>query len=94
MKVKVIGIPVQDQEAALQFYTQKLGFVIKHDVPLSENNRWLTVVAKEEQFGTEVLLESIVKHRNFYCSTYLKKGLENKLIPKNGDKQTTTYSSI
>ena len=62
MKVKVIGIPVQDQEAALQFYTQKLGFIIKHDVPLSENNRWLTVVAKEEQFGTEVLLEPSPNH--------------------------------
>lgn len=62
MKVKVIGIPVQDQEAALQFYTQKLGFITKHDVPLSENNRWLTVVAKEEQFGTEVLLEPSPNH--------------------------------
>jgi len=62
MKVKVIGIPVQDQEAALQFYTQKLGFIIKHDVRLSENNRWLTVVAKEEQFGTEVLLEPSPNH--------------------------------
>ena len=62
MKVKVIGIPVQDQEAALQFYTQKLGFIIKHDAPLSENNRWLTVVAKEEQFGTEVLLEPSPNH--------------------------------
>ncbi|WP_346432746.1 VOC family protein [Flavobacterium piscisymbiosum] len=29
MKVKVIGIPVQDQEKALQFYTTKLGFIKK-----------------------------------------------------------------
>jgi predicted enzyme related to lactoylglutathione lyase len=62
MRVKVIGIPVQDQEIALQFYTQKLGFIIKHDVPLSENNRWLTVVSKEEQFGTEILLEPSPNH--------------------------------
>jgi predicted enzyme related to lactoylglutathione lyase len=62
MKVKVIGIPVQDQETALQFYTEKLGFIKKHDVPLSENNRWLTVVSKEEQFGTEILLEPSPNH--------------------------------
>ncbi|WP_414635429.1 VOC family protein, partial [Agriterribacter sp.] len=39
MKVKVIGIPVQDQEKALKFYTGKLGFLKKIDVPLSEKNR-------------------------------------------------------
>jgi|SRR5688572_20501628 catechol 2,3-dioxygenase-like lactoylglutathione lyase family enzyme len=62
MKVKVIGIPVLDQEKALEFYTGKLGFIKKHDVPLSENSRWLTVVAKEEQDGTEVLLEPAPNH--------------------------------
>jgi len=62
MKVRVIGIPVQDQDKALKFYTAKLGFVKKFDVPLSEGNRWLTVVAKEEQDGPEVLLEPSPKH--------------------------------
>ncbi|MFH7005759.1 VOC family protein [Flavobacterium bizetiae] len=62
MKVKVIGIPVQDQEKALQFYTKKLGFIKKHDVPLDENNRWLTVVSKEEPDGVEVLLEPSPNH--------------------------------
>jgi catechol 2,3-dioxygenase-like lactoylglutathione lyase family enzyme len=62
MKFHVFGIPVQNQENALQFYTGKLGFVKKHDIPLSEDNRWLTVVAKEEQDGTEVLLEPSPLH--------------------------------
>jgi len=62
MRVKVIGIPVQDQEIALQFYTEKLGFIKKHDVPLSETSRWLTVVSKEEQFETEILLEPSPNH--------------------------------
>jgi predicted enzyme related to lactoylglutathione lyase len=62
MRVKVIGIPVQDQEKALQFYTEKLGFIKKHDVPLNESSRWLTVVSKEEQFGTEILLEPSPNH--------------------------------
>ena len=62
MKIKIISIPVQDQEKALQFYTEKLGFVKKVDVPLTENNRWLTVVSKEEQDGTEILLEPSPNH--------------------------------
>ena len=62
MKVKVISIPVQDQEKALKFYTEKLGFVKKIDVPLSEDSRWLTVVSKEEQDGPEVLLEPSPNH--------------------------------
>ena len=62
MKVKIISIPVQDQEKALQFYTRKLGFMKKVDIPLSENSRWLTVVSKEEQDGTEILLEPSPNH--------------------------------
>lgn len=62
MKAKVIGIPVQDQEKALQFYTTKLGFVKKHDIPLGENNRWLTVVSKEDPNGVEILLEPSPNH--------------------------------
>lgn len=62
MKVKVLSIPVQDQEKALKFYTEILGFIKKVDVPLSEENRWLTVVNKEEQDGTEILLEPSPNH--------------------------------
>ncbi len=62
MKVKVVGIPVQDQEKALNFYTEKLGFVKKQDLPLGGGNRWLTVVSKEEQDGPELLLEPAPNH--------------------------------
>lgn len=62
MKVKIIGIPVQDQEKALEFYTKKLGFVKKVDVPLNESNRWLTVVSREDQDGPEILLEPSPTH--------------------------------
>lgn len=62
MKVNVIGIPVQDQEKALKFYTEKLGFIKKIDIPLSEGNRWLTVVSKEEPDGAEILLEPSPNH--------------------------------
>ncbi|RKR11950.1 catechol 2,3-dioxygenase-like lactoylglutathione lyase family enzyme [Flavobacterium sp. 90] len=62
MKAKVIGIPVQDQEKALQFYATKLGFIKKHDVPLGEGNRWLTLVSKDEPDGVEILLEPSPNH--------------------------------
>src|SRR5688500_5792886 len=62
MKVKVISIPVLDQEKALQFYTDKLGFVKKVDVPITEESRWLTVVSREEQDGPELLLEPSTNH--------------------------------
>ncbi len=62
MRIRIVSIPVQDQEKALKFYTGKLGFVKKIDIPLSEGNRWLTVVAKEEQDGPELLLEPSPNH--------------------------------
>jgi predicted enzyme related to lactoylglutathione lyase len=79
MKVKVISIPVQDQEKALRFYTEKLGFVKKIDVPLSEDSRWLTVVSKEEQDGPEILLEPSPNH--FEPSKIYQKALLDKGIP-------------
>lgn len=47
---------VNDQERALQFYTEKLGFQIKHDIPAGEY-RWLTLVSPEQVEGVELLLE-------------------------------------
>lgn len=49
MRVKLVSVPVQDQQKALMFYSKILGFVKKVDVPMGENNRWLTVVAAEDQ---------------------------------------------
>lgn len=79
MRIRVIGIPVQDQEKALKFYTEKLGFVKKHDIPLGEGNRWLTVVAKEEQDGPEVLLEPSPNH--FEPAKIYQKALFDAGIP-------------
>lgn len=48
---------VDDQEKALRFYVDVLGFVPKHDIPLGGEDRWLTVVSPEDPEGTELLLE-------------------------------------
>lgn len=62
MKIKLVSIPVRDQEKALQFYTAKLGFIKKHDIPLGGANRWLTLVSAEDQEGPELLLEPAPNH--------------------------------
>jgi len=62
MKVTLISIPVRDQEKALKFYTEKLGFLKKKDKPLDGGNRWLTLVSKEAQDGPEILLEPAPIH--------------------------------
>jgi catechol 2,3-dioxygenase-like lactoylglutathione lyase family enzyme len=56
MRIYVTSVLVDDQEKALKFYTDSLGFVKKHDIPLGEHRR-LTVVAAAEPDGPELLLE-------------------------------------
>lgn len=56
MKIKLTSIHVDDQEKALRFYTDVMGFVKKADVS-NDGFRWLTVVSPEEPDGTELLLE-------------------------------------
>lgn len=58
MKVKLTSVMVDDQEKALNFYTEKLGFVKKRDIPMGEH-RWITVVSEEEQDGPEVVIEPL-----------------------------------
>jgi catechol 2,3-dioxygenase-like lactoylglutathione lyase family enzyme len=56
MKIYVTGVFVDDQAQAHDFYTNKLGFVVKNDIPIGDH-RWLTVVSSEQPDGTELLLE-------------------------------------
>jgi predicted enzyme related to lactoylglutathione lyase len=57
MRIKWTKLYVDDQEKALQFYTDKLGFQKKADVSQG-NYRWLTVASAEDPEGVELLLES------------------------------------
>lgn len=57
MKIHLTSVFVDDQAKAEHFYTEILGFVKKHDVPLGGQHRWLTVVSPDEPGGTELLLE-------------------------------------
>ncbi len=62
MKIKIVSIPVRDQEKALRFYADILGFVKKIDMPISEDSRWLTLVSSKDQTGPELLLEPAPNH--------------------------------
>ncbi len=56
MRINLTSVLVDDQEKALRFYTQVLGFRKKTEVPLGDH-RWLTVVSPEDPDGVELVLE-------------------------------------
>ena len=55
-RISVASVHVDDQQRALSFYTDVLGFIVKHDIPIGEF-RWLTVVDPGHPDGTQLLLE-------------------------------------
>ena len=76
MRIKLTSVLVDDQDKALKFYTEILGFVKKIDISVGEF-RWLTVVSPEEPEGTELLLEP---NDNPAARTF-QKALFNQGIP-------------
>jgi predicted enzyme related to lactoylglutathione lyase len=56
MKIILSSVIVDDQDKALRFYTEILGFMKKTDVPAGKY-KWLTVVSKDAPDGVELLLE-------------------------------------
>jgi catechol 2,3-dioxygenase-like lactoylglutathione lyase family enzyme len=56
MQLKLTSVFVDDQDKALKFYTEVLGFVKKHEFPAGKF-KWLTVVSPEEPEGIQLVLE-------------------------------------
>jgi catechol 2,3-dioxygenase-like lactoylglutathione lyase family enzyme len=56
MRIHLTSVLVDDQDKALRFYTQVLGFIKKTEIPLGEH-RWLTVVSPNDPNGVELVLE-------------------------------------
>ena len=56
MRITVTSVFVDNQDKALKFYTDILGFVKKNDIPVGDF-RWLTVVSPQSSDGVELLLE-------------------------------------
>jgi catechol 2,3-dioxygenase-like lactoylglutathione lyase family enzyme len=57
MRIGLTSVPIGDYDQALNFYTEKMGFLKKRDIPLGNGARWITVVSPDEPDGTELLLE-------------------------------------
>ncbi len=76
MKIKLTSVIVTDQEKALKFYTEVLGFVKKTEIPMGEH-KWLTVVSPEEQSGVELVLEPM----GFQPARVYQKALYDAGIP-------------
>ena len=56
MRIHLASVLVDDQQKALRFYTETLGFRLKHNIPLGEH-AWITVVSEEAPDGTQLVLE-------------------------------------
>lgn len=76
IKIYITSVPVDNQDKALRFYTDKLGFIKKTEVPMGEH-RWLTVVSPNEQLGVELLLEPM----GFEPAKVYQKALKDAGIP-------------
>ena len=76
IKIYATSVLVDDQDKALVFYTEKLGFIKKTEIPLGEH-KWLTVVSPLEQNGVELLLEPL----GFEPAKVYQKALKDAGIP-------------
>lgn len=75
MRVRLNSIVVDDQEKAVKFYTEVLGFVIKTDIPAG-GARWITLVPPDERDGPELVLEpSGYDFATTYRRTLCEKGI-------------------
>lgn len=76
MKIKLSSVMVDDQEKALKFYTEILGFSKKQDIPMG-SDRWLTVVSPQGPNDIELLLEPM----GFHLARTYQKALFEAGIP-------------
>jgi len=88
MQIKLTSVFVDDQDKALKFYTEVLGFQKKHEFPAGKH-KWLTVVSPEEPEGVQLVLEPNDAY-NPAAKTYQKEILQHGIPTANffvGDVQ-------
>lgn len=87
MRINVTSVLVDDQDKALSFYTEVLGFVKKTDIPVGDA-KWLTVVSPERPDDVELLLEPDwnpdIQINGKPAAQVFKKTLYNAGIPEIG----------
>lgn len=85
MKIKLSSVSIDDYDKALKFYTERMGFILKRDIPLGNGARWITVVSPEEPNGAELLLEP---NASYPPMKALKESLMKDGIPFTGSRST------
>ncbi|MEL7473924.1 MAG: VOC family protein [Planctomycetota bacterium] len=77
MRIRLEGIAVSDQDHALRFYTEKLGFVKKLDQEIAPGARLLMLVSPEDPDGAQLMLEPSGEHppTKAYKEALMKEGL-------------------
>jgi catechol 2,3-dioxygenase-like lactoylglutathione lyase family enzyme len=78
MRIKLNSVSIDDYDKALNFYTEKLGFGKKFDIPLGGGARWITVVSPEDPNGAELVLEP---NADYPAMKALKESLMRDGIP-------------
>lgn len=95
MQIRYASVYVDDQEKALKFYTEKLGFKKKADVR-NGDYRWLTVVSPEGAEGVELLLEPLgLAPAKVYQKALFESGIPfTQFVTKDIDKEYARLKSM
>ena len=78
MKIKLASVSIDNIDKAIKFYTEVLGFILKRDIPLGDDARWVTVVSAEDPNGVELVLEP---NASYPAMKALKESLVRDGIP-------------
>lgn len=78
MKIKLASVSIDDYDKAVKFYTETLGFILKRDIPLGNDARWITVVSPDDPNGVELVLEP---NASYPAMKALKESLVRDGIP-------------
>ena len=78
MKIKLASVSIDDYDKAVKFYTEALGFILKRDITLGNDARWITVVSPDDPNGVELVLEP---NASYPAMKALKESLVRDGIP-------------
>jgi catechol 2,3-dioxygenase-like lactoylglutathione lyase family enzyme len=101
--IKFVGIPVRDQDAALKFYTEKLGFKVVTDQPFTDKQRWIELLIPGAESGLALFTPPGQEERigqfqpiSFWCDDVFAaaKTLKSKGVTFAQEPKTEVWGSI
>jgi catechol 2,3-dioxygenase-like lactoylglutathione lyase family enzyme len=101
--IKFVGIPVRDQDAALKFYTEKLGFKVVTDQPFTDKQRWIELLIPGAESGLALFTPPGQENRigefqsiSFWCDDVFAaaKTLKAKGVTFSKEPKTEVWGSI